>query len=250
MKRTTLVWDGLVRLFHVLLAIGFFSAFWIAKFMGEHSPAFPYHMMIGLTLAVVVVLRLVWLGIGTKWAKFSGLSLNPVALIRYPASVLSPGKATSTGHNPATSWTMLAMFLLTLSLAFTGLMKTQGNESFEKVHELSAYAFMALAFLHVAGVCLQMAVKKDALALSMVDGRKDVPESEGIQKGAPAATAVFAFVVGWFFFSLLSSYQPGTGSAKWPITGAPIQLSENEGGEGSHEGARSEAEEQEVEDDD
>lgn len=242
MKRTTLVWDGAVRLFHILFAAGFLSAFYIAKVMGEHAAAFPYHMMIGLSLALAVILRVLWLLVGTRWAKLSGLSLNPMDLVRYPASVFSPSKETVAGHNPATSWTMLFMFLLTLILAYTGLMKIQGNESFEKVHELSSYAFLALALLHIAGVILQMVVKKDALALSMVDGRKAVPESEGIQRGAPVATAAFAVIVGWFFVSLASSYQPGTGAAKWPITGASLQLGENEGGDGGQEAGVSESE--------
>jgi len=236
MKRETLIWDGLVRLFHLLFAVGFALAFWIAKGMGEDSTAFPFHMMLGLSLAFMVILRIVWLFVGTKWARFQGVDLNPMRLISYFGSVLNPKSKDSPGHNPATSWAMALMVVLTLFLAFSGLRMSQGDESLKGLHEAASFLFVGTAAAHVCGVLIHTLVKRDALPLAMVDGRKAVDPADGLPKGAPIAATLFLIASSFFFGSLAANWNPATGTTRWPLTGGVLALGESEGEEQDGEG--------------
>jgi cytochrome b len=237
-KRNTLVWDGLVRSFHILFGVGFLGAYLIAKFLGEDSSAFPYHMMLGLTIALMAGLRIIWLIAGTKWARITGLSLNPVELAQYMGSVFKKEAKQYAGHNPATSITLIVMLLLALSLAFTGYAYTQGNEAFEEIHPILANLFLFTVILHVAGVVLHSLVHRDGIVFGMVDGKKAVPDPDGLERGAPVAAVLFILASAFFCGSLFFSYNPSNATTRWPITGQVIQLGENEregGGEQSGE---------------
>ncbi len=238
MKRNTLVWDGLVRSFHILFGVGFLGAYFIAKVLGQGSASFPYHMMLGLTIALMAVLRIIWLIAGTKWARVTGLSLNPVELAQYMGSVFKKEAKQYAGHNPATSITLIVMLLLALSLAFTGYAYTQGNESFEEIHPILANLFLFTVILHVAGVVLHSLVHRDGIVFGMVDGKKAVPDPDGLEGGAPVAAVLFILASAFFCGSLFFSYNPSNATTRWPITGQVIQLGENEregGGEQSGE---------------
>jgi len=71
-----LIWDLPTRLFHILLALGFVSAASIALFASDESPVFPFHAMIGLVLALMVLLRIAWGFVGTRYARFKQLHLE------------------------------------------------------------------------------------------------------------------------------------------------------------------------------
>lgn len=243
MKRNTLVWDGLVRSFHTLFGVGFLGAYFIAKVLGEDSASFPFHMMLGLTIALMAILRIIWLIVGTKWAKITGLSLNPIELAQYMGSVFKKEAKQYAGHNPATSFTLIAMLILALGLAFTGYAYTQGNEAFEEIHPILANLFLFIVILHVAGVALHSLVRRDGIIFGMVDGKKAAPERDGIERGAPVAAALFIIASAFFCGSLFFSYNPSNGTTRWPITGQVIQLGENEReGGGEHSGEYQEQE--------
>lgn len=61
-----LIWDLPTRLFHWLFAGGFRAAVFIAIVIGEDGALFPYHAIIGLTIALMVILRLAWGVAGTR----------------------------------------------------------------------------------------------------------------------------------------------------------------------------------------
>ena len=100
----------------MLLAGGFLASYFIAKALGEDSAALPYHAMIGLTLCLMVLLRLVWGVLGTKWARLTALRLSPLELRSYFQGVLATKGKKYVGHNPATTVTMLLIFALVLAL--------------------------------------------------------------------------------------------------------------------------------------
>jgi cytochrome b len=247
-RSRVLVWDLPVRTFHVLFAGGFLVAYGIAALGGEHSPTFHYHPMIGMTLVVLAILRLLWGLIGTKWARLRALDLNPVHLFRYVTSVFSREGMRSVGHNPATSWTMLTMMALAFGLAWTGWLMARGNEGLKEIHEVLAHGFLALAVLHIAGVLLHVAVKRDPIIYAMADGKKAAAPEEGIQSAQPLPAAALLLLTGFFFFSLVARYDLATNSTAWPLTGIRLPLGESEaeeggGSEGEH--SREEGEERE-----
>ena len=102
--RQHLVYDLPTRIFHWLFAGLFLTAFVIAKTIDDESAIYSWHMLAGLTLSFVVVLRILWGFFGTQHARFSGFALNPMDLLSYFKGILTGEKRRWAGHNPASSW--------------------------------------------------------------------------------------------------------------------------------------------------
>ena len=129
-----LVWDIPTRLFHWLLAGAFSVAFGIAVLVDDDAPAFAIHMLLGLVVALMVVLRVVWGLVGSRYARFGSFALSPKALFEYLRGALGGGGKKYVGHNPATSVIGIAMLVLTVGLAVTGVMMSSGSEVVEELH--------------------------------------------------------------------------------------------------------------------
>lgn len=226
--RTTLVYDLPTRLFHWLFSGLFLLSFVIAKNIDDESLIFSYHMLSGLMLGGLVLWRIVWGFIGSEHARFFGFNLNPLQLKDYFLGILSGSKKRWPGHNPASSWAAMTMFTLALSLAITGsLMSTGNKEAFEDIHEFMANTFIVVAILHVAGVILHSIRHQDMIALSMVDGKKEISESgAAISSSRFFATALLlAFVIssGTYIFKNFDSQ-----NRTLTVFGQTLQLGENE----------------------
>lgn len=107
----------------------------IAFLAGEHSPLFPYHALIGLVLAPMVILRIVWGGFGSRYARFSSFMFGPREVVRYFAGVLSGRGNHYVGHNPGAAYAIVAMLVLVLGIAGTGVMVRVGETEKEREHE-------------------------------------------------------------------------------------------------------------------
>ena len=138
------VYDLPTRFFHWLFAFLFITAFAIAKTVDDESPLFSYHMLAGLTIAFLLVLRFVWGFIGTTYARFSSFKLNPIELIRYFKDAVVTKTKAYLGHNPASSYAAVIMFACAIGLAISGILMATGgeNDSLEEVHELLANVFL------------------------------------------------------------------------------------------------------------
>ncbi|WP_164078334.1 cytochrome b/b6 domain-containing protein [Alteromonas facilis] len=171
----TRVYDVPTRVFHWLFATGFITAFTIANTIDDDDTAFSYHMLAGIFISALVLWRILWGLIGTRHARFSDFSLQPNALLSYIKNITSDGAKVWTGHNPASSWAAIAMFLLTLSLATTGfcMISGIGGEEIEDIHELLANAFIVIVLLHIAGIVIHTKKHKDSLGKSMLHGMKE-----------------------------------------------------------------------------
>jgi cytochrome b len=93
------VYDLPTRAFHLLFAVLFVTSFFIGKFIDDDSALYAYHMLSGLTMVFMVILRIVWGIIGSKYAKFSSFKLNPKDLAWYFQSILSGKSKRELGHN-------------------------------------------------------------------------------------------------------------------------------------------------------
>lgn len=231
--RPVLVWDLPVRLFHALLAVGFLVAFAIARFQGEDSPAFPAHMGIGLTLAALILFRIVWGFFGTRWARWSALVHGPTDYSDNLRHLVRPGGRHFTGHTPLSSLGIIAMLALVLGLAFTGYAYTTGNEAFEDLHSLLANAMALLVVIHVVGVVLHQVVHGGRIVLGMLDGRKVAPEEDATPSSRPFAGLVLLGIAAWVGGGMAANYD-AAGSTRVP--GLPITFQFGEGGERSEGG--------------
>jgi cytochrome b len=224
----TLVYDAPTRLFHWLFAGLFVAAFSIAT-AAEHSAAFPLHMLAGMLLACLVVLRVIWGLVGTRHARFSSFALRPRDLYEYFRGLFTGSGRKWAGHNPASSWSALLMIALAAGLGVTGLLMTSGGdpERYEEIHEVLANSFLVVALAHVAGVLLHVLRYRDAFPRSMVDGRKaEVPEGTGIAGTRPLAALFLLILVAAAGTTLWNGYDPRASTLS--VFGATLHLGESQ----------------------
>ena len=215
----TLIWDLPVRIFHWLLAGGFTAAAIIAFLTEDEGVLFPYHALIGLVLALLVVLRIVWGFVGTRHARLSALLYGPRAVIKYMHGALTGRGERFVAHNPGAAWAVLAMFALILGLAVTGVMLGRGDESIKEIHELLAWSMLVLVGAHLAGVVLYTVRHRENITRSMIDGRAVADPSQGIRTARPFAALLLVGIIGLWAVGLLRAYSPSTRAATIPLVG-------------------------------
>lgn len=228
LNRTTLVWDWVVRLFHAVFALGWIAALVIALGTSHSSRTFPYHTLIGLTLGFAVTLRLVWGFIGTRPARLRALLYSPKAVFGYIRDAMLWKPTMHPGHNPASAWAIIAMLLLTAMQVCTGLAVGSGVREAKEIHEVIAYAMIAVIVAHVLGVILHTARHREIIALSMADGKRACEPVHGIRSARPAAGILFLILVFLFGASVYRSYDAPRQTTKVPLFGKIIQVGESE----------------------
>jgi len=228
----TLIWDLPTRLFHWLFALGFLAAAFIALALGEHSALFPYHALIGLTLAAMLLLRVIWGFVGSRHARFRDFVFPPAAVLGYFRDALARRDARSVGHNPASSYAIFAMLAIVAALAITGVMLGLGLEQAKEAHELLAYAMLAVVALHVLGVALHTLRHRENITASMIHGRKHADPALAIPSAHPLAAGLFLLLTSLWAGGLLRNFDAAAGTTTLPGTSISLQLSEAEGDRG------------------
>ncbi len=233
--RNQFVYDLPLRLFHWVFATLFILALLIAKTVDDESAVFSYHMLAGLLLGFVVLLRLVWGFVGTKHSRFSGFALHPRELVAYFTGIISGDKRKWSGHNPASSWATILMVTFALGLGLTGYLMANGQkETFEDVHELLANGFLVVVLMHIAGVALHSFRHQDGIGFSMIDGAKrDTPYGETITSSRPLVAILFMGLVITFAGHLAKNFNSQNRTLN--LFGSQLQLGENEENEGSEQ---------------
>jgi len=228
--RKILVWDLPVRLTHWLLAVLVLGAFALANLASDESVVFALHAIAGLIALFVIALRSVWGVVGTRWARFRAGSLRPSALVPYLRGIFSDRtREAGVGHNPATVWFALAVFVGIAGLGVTGFLSARGSEAAEEVHELLAWSVIGLVVLHVAGVLLHVARRRENLVATMITGRRAGAPVDGIPS-ARAGVASFFFVLTIAFGALLlSGLDVRQRRLALPLIGTNLALGESEG---------------------
>ncbi len=239
--RQQLVYDLPTRIFHWLFSGLFLVAFLVAKLVDDESSAFSYHMLAGLILSFVVILRIPWGFFGTRYARFSAFALNPRDLLAYFKGILSGSRKLWVGPNPASSWAAILMMVIALCLGITGFLMTSGiNKSFEDFHEFLAYGFLFLALTHIAGIVLHTIRHKDLIGPSMIHGKKACASAnQAITSARPAFGVLMIGLVVVFGLNLFNNYDSQHRSLQF--FGSTLQLTKNEDSEkekaGDKEGA-------------
>lgn len=230
--RQVLVYDFPTRVFHWLFAGFFIAAFAISNLVDDESARFSLHMLAGMGMVFVVILRIIWSLVGTRHARLTDLALNPAQLIAYFKGMFSGSSRRWIGHNPASSWAAVAMVGLAIGMGVTGyLMATGGeNDSIKEVHELMANAFLVVVLLHIAGVVVHVLKHRDHLQSSMVTGRKQaLSDDQESVRAVPVAGWAFIVLTGLFMGYLVQHYDAQARTLD--LFGTTLQLGENESGE-------------------
>jgi cytochrome b len=199
MLQRILVWDIPTRVFHWLLAISFTGAYLTA----ETERYRDIHLALGYTLLGLIVFRLAWGFIGTRYARFRSFLFAPGQIIDYLKSLVRREPQHYVGHNPAGSLAIFLLLGLGLLAASSGILlyfEVGGEEAFEELHEGMANFMLAVVLIHIAGVIVSSRLHRENLARAMITGYKSGEAQQGISRthawlGAIMLAAVASFWV-------------------------------------------------------
>jgi cytochrome b len=180
MLQRILIWDAPTRAFHWLQVIAFFGAYATA----ESERYRDIHLAFGYILLSLIVFRLVWGFLGTRYARFNSFLFKPAAVAGYLLSLFKGKARHYVGHNPAGSvavWLLLALGAL---LCVTGLMALQDDagDSVVELHEVLTNIMLAAVALHVIGVLVSSLMHRENLIRSMITGYKLAETKEAISR--------------------------------------------------------------------
>lgn len=171
------VWDIWVRFTHWTVAVGV-----LANLLGLTEEGDTWHQYIGYAVATLVVLRLLWGLVGTKYARFSNFFPTPNRIIRHVKSFGQKPTQPHLGHNPFGALMMFALWAAILGLGVSGYMMTLdqywGEEWLQETHEVLANSLYVLIPLHVGAAILMSFIEKQNLVKAMITGKKRAPHIE------------------------------------------------------------------------
>jgi cytochrome b len=195
------VWDLFVRASHWLIAVGFFVAYF------TEEDAMTVHAWAGYLVGAVLVLRIVWGLVGSRYARFSNFIYAPGPVLNYFWALVTGHAKRYVGHSPAGGAMIILLMVSLAATVGTGLIvyaqehaagplapfiaHTQQTEAvngvvredanaeehkhesaFEEVHQTLANVTVALVIFHVLGVILASFVHRENLVGAMITGRK------------------------------------------------------------------------------
>ena len=227
------VWDLPTRLFHWLLAAAFLVE-WLTQ---DDARYLDFHVFCGYLIGGLIVFRLIWGFVGTRWARFASFAFGPFAAVRYLRDLVRRRHARFVGHNPAGSWAIFILLTLGALSVLSGVAalggdKQQGplrgvltfaeGDALREVHEVLAWTMLVVVTLHILGVVASSLLERENLPVAMIRGRKRAAESEqSVSLAANAAIAMLVVSVGfaaWYFRGYFKTardvpYLPFTGPA-------------------------------------
>lgn len=172
------VWDLLVRCLHWTLVASVALA-WLTR----HSEG-GWHERLGYLALAVVVIRVGWGFVGSRYARFSQFVRPPAATIAYARTVASGTAPRYLGHNPLGGYMAVALLTVVTLLGATGWLYTTetfwGVEWVEELHEGLANTLLGLVALHILGAIAASRHTKENLVKAMLHGRKRPPAAGDI----------------------------------------------------------------------
>ena len=192
-----LVWDGLIRLFHWLLVIAFSIAYFTQGELFEDlqdkmdgTDLQNLHVWAGYIMAGLLLFRLVWGFLGSRYARFSDFVRGPGVTLNYVKQVLLLHAPRYIGHNPA-GGAMIILLLLSLTLTVLSGLALYGSDqglgplaavlanlsnstvhTLKELHEFFANLTVLLIAGHLLGVVWESLLHRENLTYAMITGRK------------------------------------------------------------------------------
>ena len=189
----TKVWDGFIRVFHWSL-VGTFAALYVTSHMGMENT----HILLGYLLTLLIVARIVWGFIGSKYARFGNFIYHPGRALTYLKNTFKGQPEHYFGHNPAGAMMVFAVLISLLILTVSGLtleatveyegplltflywMSDNSVFLWQETHHLMSNAMLALIALHLIGVVSASFQHRENLVRAMITGYKPTYNKEPI----------------------------------------------------------------------
>ncbi len=172
------VWDPLVRLFHWSLALSFGVAWFSANSWDD------LHIWAGYAAGALVLARIAWGVIGTRYARFARFIRSPSAVLDYLKQIARGGETRYVGHNPAGGAMIVALMLAMLATSLSGwALNTDafwGVAWMQRLHNGLASGLLLMVCVHLAGVLLASLRHRENLVAAMISGRKRAAQPNDI----------------------------------------------------------------------
>ena len=180
------VWDLPTRLFHWILVALIIAQWWTA----EQSSTMDYHVWGGYAVLTLVLFRLIWGFVGSETVLFSNFVRGPGAALLYAKALMRGETPHYLGHNPMGGWSILALLILLLIQAGTGLFANDDimiegplyawvskdtSDWLTTLHRFNFNLLLAMIAVHLSAVFFYLLVKRENLIHPMLSGRKHLP---------------------------------------------------------------------------
>lgn len=183
------------------------------------NEALVWHMRLGQVLLALVIFRILWGFAGSANARFATFVRGPRVVIEYARSLIRPPRHAHATHNPLGGWMVVALLLVLLVQATTGLFTNDDvlsegplakfiskdrSDWIGTWHRRGWWLLVVLASMHILAVIVFLAHFGENLVRPMVSGVKVLPESLHRPHDATASTpralvllALCALAVWW-----------------------------------------------------
>lgn len=229
---TILVWDIPNRIFHWAFAGSLTAAMTLGLLVDDEQPLFQWHMLFGIVAVFLLIVRLIWGVVGSRYSRFSSYPLHPRDVIEYLISAVASKTKPYAGNNPGSAVAAVLMFVLVVALFTSGT--ALGGEAIAELHEPLAWALLAIVVLHLAGLAWHTIRHRENIAVAMISGRKTGRPEDAIPSAHPlCGVAIFILSTVWIV-ALFAGHKTNAATIRLPVIGATLQFGESE----SHGGER------------
>lgn len=176
-----LVWDLPTRIGHWLLVVSFA----VSYLSGDSEEWRLIHVAAGYVMGGVLAFRLFWGMAGTRYARFSSFLFTPRQVFAYLGGLLKGKPGHWVGHNPAGSYAIYALLLLTAAVVGSGwaVYTEVGGDWLEQAHDTLSWIMLGAVVVHVAGAVISSRLHHENLVRGMVTGYKQGKSEEAIAPG-------------------------------------------------------------------
>jgi len=214
-KNYVFVWPIYTRIIHWLIA----SSFALAFIFSLKENLLNLHVAVGIIFGLMLVYRIIWGFIGSKYAKFSTFKLSlPKLKFYFVEKVQNRWRKIPAGHNPASSWFTLIVLGVGSIISITGLLlygiqEGKGYLGFLNddyymymdilfdIHIYASYTLLVWTIIHISGVLVEQFYHKTGMVFAMISGyKKTKGEDSKIAKAKSGLTYVFLIISAMVFF--------------------------------------------------
>jgi cytochrome b len=215
-----LVWDIPVRVFHWLLVLCLLGQWLTAEVLED---AMDIHFYIGYFTLGLIIFRLVWGFVGTKYAKFSSFISGPKAMREYFHSIRTKQHTLSTGHNSVGGLILPAIIIVVGLQAISGLFTTDDivysgpyydssntelQECMQWLHHNVFDILVAIIGLHLVAITWYLVFLKHNLIGPMLDGKKAIAQKDSIEHSQLIKAILIMCLVAIFVYWLVEVNPP------------------------------------------
>jgi cytochrome b len=202
--RKILVWDAPVRAFHWTLVACFIGA-WVT---GDSEKFRLWHLAFGYTASALVLFRVLWGMIGTRYARFSSFVSTPKKAMEHLSELMRGSQRPYLGHNPLGGWMMLSLMGCILLLGLSGYLLYYELIDEDELHEGLANLCITLVIFHVIAAIVMSRLEKENLIKSMWTGYKTTTtDARPVPQRALIAIVLLCSAI-YFFLQLVLGALP------------------------------------------